>query len=598
MSLDLLREIVRQDKVVLERGAVAKLAGWIVLASSVELLGILMLGQYADFIFSKDGVAFLEWIPFNQALVDNIDIVVACLCALIIISAGLVSMWCSWSIALYSQQLSVTLGNHVYSTLLGSGWSRTSRFSHADKLNILINEVERVANLIVLPALNILSRSFLILILLIGASLESLISTFLIGVLVLIAYGGFFIFIRRTIYKFGFIVTEANRLRLDYANSGIRLFKEIFAFKAQHYFIERYSFAGRILAKTQAKMMAMAQLPRYVVETSVFLGFCAFLYYVGNRGLDDGSLDVGMITVFMAGGLKAMVAIQQCYAAAVEIKANAASWSQIAEVLKEGDEDLPLRSFTTSAPQCDFRSLTLERVNLVVDNNINVLNEISCSIYERGMFAIVGPSGAGKSSLANVILGLIENAEGTISINGGTLNFAQYNSIQKASPLVRFGYVGQELFLEQKSLAENVAFGIAPELLDIDRVRLSLVEAGLNDVINSWSDADLVSTVPSYFSIGQVQRVAIARALYANVQILLLDEPTSALDTQNTQKFLDFLVSIKNRLTVVMITHKIDCLKIFDEILYLDKGSLVANGTYMKLLTDCSEFADFVSTDH
>jgi ABC-type multidrug transport system fused ATPase/permease subunit len=191
---------------------------------------------------------------------------------------------------------------------------------------------------------------------------------------------------------------------------------------------------------------------------------------------------------------------------------------------------------------------------------------------ERVGFA--GPSGSGKTTLMNLVLRLLREQHGRVRVDGRALDHEDDRRWQRL-----LGYVPQDPYLLDGSLAENIAFGAGAA--DIDRSRVE-------DALRSASLAGLVASLPrgidsevgefgGMLSGGQRQRIAIARALYRNAQVLVLDEATSALDAKTEREVIETLLALTadRRTTLLVIAHHGAMLGICDRVYDLEGGRLV-----------------------
>ena len=187
--------------------------------------------------------------------------------------------------------------------------------------------------------------------------------------------------------------------------------------------------------------------------------------------------------------------------------------------------------------------------------NDNIINNFNCTINKGEIICIKGNSGGGKTTIMNLMLGFLKPNSGEIKIDGQVLNNSNIESWQQ-----KIGYVQQEVYLLDSSIAENIAFGIDKSLIDYDKINLVLKQASLVNFIESLDDGidTLVGERGANLSGGQRQRIGIARALYFDSEVLFFDEVTSALDPETEveiNKTIESL-SINDGITIVMIAHR------------------------------------------
>lgn len=241
-----------------------------------------------------------------------------------------------------------------------------------------------------------------------------------------------------------------------------------------------------------------------------------------------------------------------------------------------------------SLPIQNWRKISLRNIgfNYRADN-ASILSSIDADIERGKSYGIVGPSGAGKSTLVDLVLGLLRPTSGQIAVDDRSYEEIDIKSWQR-----HLAYVPQEPFLLDDTLRANVAFGIPREKVDDERVMRCLELANLTPLVQSLK---LRLDTPLYergkrFSGGERQRIAIARALYNEPELLVLDEATSALDAANEAMVRVAIENLKGRVTTLVIAHRLGATQNCDVIFVLDRGRLVANGTYETLLASNALF--------
>ena len=195
-----------------------------------------------------------------------------------------------------------------------------------------------------------------------------------------------------------------------------------------------------------------------------------------------------------------------------------------------------------------------------------VLSNVSFKIPPGNLFALIGPSGSGKSTTADLLLGLLKPSEGNVSIED------ERPEVYLQTPTGGVGYVPQKPAVLNGSLLENIALGIADELIDEERVKSVVGRVGLN-----YEELQRVSEgggLVEKLSGGQVQRLGIARALYREPSLLVLDEATSALDAKAEASITSLVESLKENMTQFVIAHRLSTVQKADQVGVLLDGRL------------------------
>jgi len=246
----------------------------------------------------------------------------------------------------------------------------------------------------------------------------------------------------------------------------------------------------------------------------------------------------------------------------------------VAELLPLDTEPVPL-SFE--------RDITLENISFCYPKAATeAVREVSMTIEAGKMVGLVGLSGAGKSTLVNLLTGLMPPESGQLFVDGVPISLDNARSW-----LRRIGYVAQAPYILDASLAENVALSRWGEEIDRDRVLECCRMAALDFVDELEQGIDtILGDRGTRLSGGQAQRVAIARALYSDPDLIIFDEATSSLDMKNEKAIHDTILSLRDRVTMVIIAHRLTTVEGCDSIVWLEKGRVLRVGKTDEVLPE------------
>jgi len=241
--------------------------------------------------------------------------------------------------------------------------------------------------------------------------------------------------------------------------------------------------------------------------------------------------------------------------------------------------DLPQERSGEMEPLVTEMPVQFKNVSFSYDNKSMTLDNISFAVGEKKKVAIVGASGSGKSTIVKLISRLYNHSEGVIKIFGVEAEKLEIHALRSELAIVT-----QDSFLFEGSIFDNVRLGrqdASPQM-----VKEALQSVGLWAFVSTLPKGidTLLSEFGADLSGGQRQRLCIARALMRDAKLILLDEPTSALDSQTEQVLQQALDNLLKHRTALIISHRISTVQNADYVYCLDKGTVVEEGTPLKLL--------------
>lgn len=339
------------------------------------------------------------------------------------------------------------------------------------------------------------------------------------------------------------------------------------------YFINRFRTDRTFAADAYVKSLWLGQIPKYILEFGLVLSgtFLFFFTQATSTSVDA----IGKIVVFLAVSGRLIPSIIRLQSHLIGLHSNTGT-SQSINVLVETLS----RIHATSAPNFSIDSenslhknletpidIIFEKVNFSYQEDVKIFDFGNLHIQAGRSVAVIGKSGVGKTTLVQLILGLTEPSSGKVTLN-------------KKSPIVwmesnlgSVSYLPQAVTTVSGNIAENIALGVVPELIDDSKIRLALKIAALDNWVESLPLA-LRTTIGDNglrLSGGQLQRIGIARAVYKTPSLIVLDEPTSSLDQETEKTFLNMLTLLHGKSTIVMITHKLDLLEHVDDIILVEE---------------------------
>jgi ATP-binding cassette subfamily C protein len=352
------------------------------------------------------------------------------------------------------------------------------------------------------------------------------------------------------------------------------------------FWIDRFTKGRAQWSSSSAVIYTLSSLPRYVIETSLILGIFAFL--AGIVIFSDLPSQAVTIGVFMAGGLRLVASLLPLQAAINSMIDGANRGQPALERLKViASRPAETEENRIEVTQGKPLGLKLDGVTFGFSKDVPVIQDISFDIKPGTKVAIVGPSGAGKTTCFEIATGF------RLPNSGKALIDSHDPRLLLEHGQGAIGIVPQRPHLISGNLAENVSLASAAQT-DLAKAAECLKLAGLHAYANPGALEMNVEPDAGQLSGGEIQRLGIARALYRDPGILFLDEATSALDAETEAQISKVLDSLRGKMTVVLIAHRLSTVMNSDKIIYLDKGRVVAEGTFSELQRKVPDFAKAV----
>ena len=218
-----------------------------------------------------------------------------------------------------------------------------------------------------------------------------------------------------------------------------------------------------------------------------------------------------------------------------------------------------------------------------------IIDDVSLTIPEKTTTAIVGPSGSGKTTLCHLLSRFWDVDSGTITLGGRDIRAYSLDALMK-----NFSFVFQNVYLFRDTVANNIRFGQpnAP----MEAVIAAAKKAKCHDFIMNLPDGydTVIGESGGSLSGGERQRLSIARAIMKDAPIIILDEATSNVDPENEQDLLEAIEALTKEKTIIMIAHRLKTVRRADNILVVDQGKIVQQGTHEQLMAQGGLYRDFI----
>ncbi len=450
----------------------------------------------------------------------------------------------------------------------------------------VLSEVNELSNKYILSIFDIIINGLIFIILLSTLLFVDVYSTIIIFGVLLLTYGSLNLYSKRKLRKLGIERFDANRNRHKLAYEAISSIKISKVMSNEKFFLNSYSKASKKLAKTRVVSTLIGQLPNYGLDLIAFGGLVLFVLIkvINSEPAED---IIPLISLFALAGYRMKPAINTLYAAITHLHYNQ-------EVLDKIHHDMIIEKYEketiNSNVNLDFNhEIKVENIDFMYEDGASrVLKRVNISIRKDSVIGFVGTTGSGKTTLVDIIMGLHRPTNGFLKVDNTIIDLTNVKTWQR-----KIGYVPQDIYLSDDTLAHNIAFGIEDKKIDLSKVKKAAKIAALDQFIEEELPLKYDTVIGERgirLSGGQRQRIGLARALYRNPDVLVLDEATSALDGATEQEVLSAIQNAAQSRTVIMIAHRLTTLRDCDQIYVLEHGDITASGTYSELLQSNKKF--------
>ncbi|MFK5599911.1 ABC transporter ATP-binding protein [Methylobacterium sp. HMF5984] len=381
-------------------------------------------------------------------------------------------------------------------------------------------------------------------------------------------YVGIYLVMRARLASLGARSVADNAQRYRVVQETLGALTELKLYGRADAFAGKFDAPARAYAKATAESLLTGQMPRFVIEALAFGGVIVVVLFALAQGLDTAGI-LPLLGLFAFAGYRMLPAFQNIFNSLALLRFYLPAVRVIVDDL-DGEAE--------SSPRTDARlpfrdAIRLERVGFAYAPGRAALADVSLTIRANTTVGLVGRTGSGKSTLVGLILGILTPDAGRITVDGTPLDSQALPAWQN-----RIGYVPQDVFLVDGTVAENIALGLEP--VDRAAVERAARLAGAHDFVAALPEGydARVGERGARLSGGQRQRIGIARALYHDPDVIVFDEATSALDGETEGAVMAALDALAGQRTLIMIAHRLTSLEAADTVHVLDGGRLVASG--------------------
>jgi ABC-type multidrug transport system fused ATPase/permease subunit len=567
-----------------------------VVLSLLDLFGVAMIGALGALtvmgIQSRSpGVrvtAFLEFVHLDNLPFRTQAAVLAIVAVLAMVLKSLLSVYLNKRIVFFISLRTAKISGHLASRLMNEPLSKIKSESTQQRLFELTSGISAIGVGVIGPALQTLGDLSLLVILVVGLLSVDLYMTLLAFIIFSsIAYLGYFL-TRKSIGESAKLNTAYSISSSEKVVNLISMYREYYLRDTLKTVIKRFEEERIVLAKHSSSLNFYPSVPKYFLETSIFVTVLALGAFQFSRL--DAPNAISTLAIFLVAASRIAPASLRIQQSSVGIRNNidmALPAIELSEALSSNTNNPKVtgKNFESQIKSADTRydmSVNIKKFSFDLNSNFHLQN-ISFDVPEGSSVAIVGPSGSGKSTLVDLMLGFLSSQECEISVG----NQSVISAIKSRPGII--GYVPQEIPILNGTISENISLA---NTLDNKQILEVLAQSELLEFVESLPGS--VSTVIGERGInlsgGQRQRIGLARALYTKPNLLFMDEATSALDAITESNIAETLKSLRGEVSTIVVAHRLSTVRSADKILYLENGCCIAIGSFDEVRTQVPNF--------
>lgn len=407
---------------------------------------------------------------------------------------------------------------------------------------------------------------------------------------ILVSIGGF---ISNLFFKMLFRRTEAASINIS--NKGHQ-FQSFLIQAVQHFkYLKATSYFKKYKLKLINQIEDIESLQKNIgfynsllngLREPIVLVIVVIVIFIQVNFLGGALASILLSLMFFYRALNYVISVQSSWQSFISQFGGIVSSTEIIDLFLKGEEKI-----TGNTHFGALDTIVLTDVGFGFQDGSEILSNINLTIYKNETIAFVGPSGSGKTTLVNLIVGLFNQVEGQIQING--LSRSQINMLDFRS---RVGYITQEPVIFNDTVFNNVTFWAPKTPENLAQFWKAIGLANLVDFVDERPEREemILGDNGVKASGGQKQRISIARELYKEVEIIVFDEATSALDSDSEKIIQENINSLQGKYTIVLIAHRLSTIKNVDKIYLINKGRIKSSGNFDELFSSDLNFRRMV----
>jgi ABC-type multidrug transport system fused ATPase/permease subunit len=384
----------------------------------------------------------------------------------------------------------------------------------------------------------------------------------------------------------GILYTDLSIESINRYEQAYKLYREIHLGNTSAQVEKEINAIRKRFSSVVAEISFLPSLSKYVIETTIVIG--ALILSAYQFMAQDSSSAVATLSVFLAAGTRiapALLRIQQGILTVKNSSGAASGTMSLIEELAKSPNYFLEKQVEEKKPFIPRIAVSNLYFKFSHKDEGYLFENLNFELAPGSRTALVGPSGSGKSTLIDIMLGIIPPSSGKVQISGVAAQDS--HAIWPGS----IGFVPQDVWMIDGSIKDNILLGRG-EHISNEAMSAAISNADLTEFIESLPRKleTVVGSDGQALSGGQRQRIGIARALLSNPGILVLDEATSSLDSNSERSISSSIAKLSQEISVMVIAHRLSSIREFQRIVYMDKGKILASGTFAEV---CAQVPDF-----
>ena len=405
----------------------------------------------------------------------------------------------------------------------------------------------------------------------------------MVALMAVSSFGSLYVFIgwltrARLMANSGIIAQQQSQV-VKSIQEGLGSIRDVLLDGTQYVYINNYKQAVDKLRRGNTENSFISQFPRYAMESLGLVLIAGFVLILNNSAVGISDY-LPLLAMLALGAQRLLPLIQQLYGNWSAVVGNNSALLDVLDLL---EQPFPEQANMHLIERLKLKeSICLKNVSFQYNKTSpRIFDTLNLSISKGSRVGIIGTTGCGKSTLVDLLMGLIDPLDGAVFVDGQEIK----GDVLRASWQRTIAHVPQSIYLADATVAENIAFGVPAERIDLDRVRLAAGQAQLADFIENGPEGynAIVGERGVRLSGGQRQRIGIARALYKHANVLIFDEATSALDDRTERHIMHTIDRLSRDYTMIIIAHRLSTLKNCDIIFKLS-GGIATQHTYDQIV--------------